>query len=121
MPEIIKKKVPPKSPKRHNRTRDNLRYQLLIYLSFHKDGVLQNNILTALITSREELHDNILPNLRKQGLISIKNLPSKVLFKITNDGTKLANMLSEEIQADTPFARLIELNKDDLERLSRIR
>jgi len=88
---------------------------LLIYLFYKKDGAIQQNILTALVTSKK-VFDELISHLKSVKYVEEKTRPARS-FKIKKDGKEFTKKFIEKVEKKEDYAILLRITTQDIDNL----
>ena len=97
------------------RDHTTLLHLLLIYLFFHKDGAIQQNIITAFITSKK-VFDELISDLKDLKYVEVKTRPTR-FYKIKKAGEKYTKEFIEKVKNNDPFSVLLRIRIEDIDEL----
>ena len=100
------------SKKRDNLTLSHL---LLVYLFYKKDGAIQQNILSALVTSKTVFTD-LVKELKKVNFIEEKTKPTRY-FKIKKNGITYTEKFIDDVYKKDYRITLSKITVEEIEKL----
>ena len=100
------------SKKRDHMTLSHL---LLVYLFYKKDGAIQQNILSALTTSKKVFAD-LIKELRKANFVEEKTKPMRH-FKIKKDGITYTEKFIDDVYKKDYRITLSKITVEEIEKL----
>jgi len=110
---------PQKKNPSKKRDHTTLSHLLLIYLFHKKDGAIQQNIISALVTSKE-VFDTLISELKSVKLVEVKTRPTR-FFKITKAGKDYTKDIIEKVEKKADYAILLRITTEDIEKLRKAR
>ena len=114
----IGKETQKKNPSK-KRDQTTLSHLLLIYLFYHKDGAIQQNILTAIVTSKKEF-DKLISHLKSVKYVEEKTRPTR-FFKIKKIGEDYTKNFIEKVEKQSNDVILFRITIEDIDNLRNAR
>jgi len=101
------------------RDHTTLTHLLLIFLFYRKDGVLQQDIITALGTSKK-VCDELISDLKISKFVEEKTKPRRY-YKIKKVGEKYTKDFIEKVEKNDDLALMLRITIEDIDKLRTLR
>ena len=112
-------KEPQKKNPSKKRDHTTLSHLLLIFLFYKKNGAIQQDILSAIITSKE-VFDTLISHLKSVKYVEVKTSPTR-FFKITKAGKEYTKNFIEKVEKKADLAILLRITTEDIDNLRKFK